>query len=205
MITIFEELVKITHFQIQQPGEPDNDYLKNLVTSVSKLPDNQFWKLSGPAQNWFNNAASSYTTLKTIPDCPGFKEQQKNKVDIKPVIAGRIQSVAPNIGNTPKAKVVVAKTPEAVKIKKNPGVMDAIRRCVILHPDWTTRKVYQYLKENGWPTVNLNTVAIDGGNIRRVIDLAREMGFWLDANYQRVKELTEGIAIEAEADKTASA
>lgn len=196
-MTIFEELVALTTFPQQKPGEPDNDYLKALILVVYKLPDKEFWKLTGPAQTWFNNAAATDNTLQQIIDCPGFKEQKK-EITPKPIIkaklagvtSGRVQALVPNVANVPKTHI---------KTKKNTGVMDAIRRCVILHPDWTTRKIYHYLKEHGWPNINQNTVAIDGGNIRRIIELSREMGFWLDANYQRIKELTEGIADEAKA------
>lgn len=194
MISIFDELVKVTTSKPQQMGEANIEYLKGLIVKISKLPDEQFWKLSGGAQNWFNNAAASYTATKTIPDCPGFIEKKKEEEKKRPVIeASKLPKfrAAPNTVNTPKEKKV-------------PGVMDAIRHCVILHPDWPSRKVFQHLKENGWPSVNLNTVTIDGGNIKRIIELAREMGFWDDSNYKSFESLTAGDANEAKAEQVTS-
>jgi hypothetical protein len=182
-MTVFDSLFNLAQtkgIEKQKPGQTDNDYLISIVRVISKVSDEEWNTLALPAASWFNQAAPLASAMQILPICPGFiglDEVNKTATTSIPTKgltaaevfkspASRFQSSQPNISNTPKEK------------KSSTGIMDAVRRTVIIHPEWTSRQVYDYLKLNGFPNANLDTISVDGGNIRRVIEIAKELGLW---------------------------
>lgn len=192
-MTIFDHLFKAAQtlgFEPQAPGQLDKDFMTALLKTITKLPLDTWNSLPIPAQQWFNEAAGAFSALKPIPPCPGFVSIAEAKgLTAAQVLntpqSERVQSVKPNIANIPKQK------------RTTTGVMDALRKTVILNPDWNTRQVYQYLRDNGFPNAKLDTISVDGGNIRRVIEIARELGFWKDQKDQKGQDDSKEILKQA--------
>lgn len=197
-MTIFESLSKAaqtTGFGKQTPGESDDEYLIKLLRAVQKVPSNVWHMLPVQAQNWYNSAVEAHKESKPIPACPGYvgQEEAKEISEAKPGLTAMeiLQAKPPDPNKAASrfqaAPIQVTKTKGKKKIT---GVMDALRKVVILHPDWSSRQVYDYLRDNGYPDAKLDTISVDGGNIRRVIQLAKELGYW--------KEQTEGEIVTPE-------
>lgn len=192
MPSIFEELTRISAVGEQSSGQSDTAYIELILISVGSLSEDDWNKLSTESQTWFNEAVVKKNKMQPLPECPGFKGSQTSSprietppkgltateilsnpttIIIPPVHgtdSGRVQSVQPNIANTPKQK------------KKTTGIMDALRKTVVMHTDWTARQIWNHLKANGFPDAKLDTVSVDSGNYRRVIEIAKEMGFWIE-------------------------
>lgn len=172
-MTIYEELYKAACTKGLLPrrqNQSDEGYLKLLLEKISGVDDNVWDSLTPEAAEWYNEAVAAVNQLKPIPACPGYKTVIV--ADDKPKSVETIS----------EKKSVAIKEKDATIKKKNSkpstGVIDAIRKVVVLNPEWNTRQVYLYLRDNGWPNVNINTIAVDGGNIRRTIDLAKELDLW---------------------------
>ena len=171
-MTIFEELYQAAFtkgIKEQTQHQSDEQYLKSILEAISSLDDQTWDSLSVEAANWHNEAVGSLNELKLIPPCPGFKSNDATPVkELKPVLV-------PEIKVAEKKKDVTVK--EKTK-RTTSGVIDAIRKTVVLNPEWNTRQVYLHMRGNGWPEVNINTIAVEGGNVRRTIDLAKSLGYW---------------------------
>ena len=138
--------------------------------------DDQLWNsVPIPAQQWFNDAATAVSTANPVPPCPGFigLDEVHRVAEMAEPPKGM---TAKEVLNTPRPQATVTSSPKAKR--QGTGVMDALRRTVILHPEWTSRQLYDYLKLNGFPNAKLDTISVDGGNIRRVIEIAKELGYW---------------------------
>lgn len=180
-MTIFEELFKAaatTGFK-EQDKESDQDYLRALILAVSKVDDKTWDSLSRKAGEWFNAAANASNAMQPIPDCPGFK--QTAAVPPPP------PTPPPQVKKEPAKTSRTAPTTTKPKQRgpKQSGVIDAIRRAFILHPDWSTKQAYDELVKT-YTHLAPETVAVNAGDIKHVIILAREMGFW---NEEKYKEL----------------
>lgn len=197
--TIFDHLFRVAQTKgvgKQEVGESDQDYLKKVLRAVNTV-DTTIWNtLPVKAQQWFNDAATAVTTAHTVPVCPGFTgrdEVQKSVETVTPpkglsaqeALKTQKPQIKPPLQSTPKRKREVT------------GIMDALRKTVILHPDWTTRQLYDYLRLNGFPNAKIDTISVDGGNIKRVIELAKQLGYWNDVpqgeivNETKETEVTE--------------
>lgn len=191
MPTVYESLLKAAqtvNFGKQRIDQSDDEYLTALVRAVSTVDDDTWAKIPLDAQQWYDKAATNINKRdEQIPPrhenpLPGFvgkDEIKETKATTTPpkgltateLLSGsrasRFQASTPNPTPTPKERG-----------KKGKGYMDAVRRTVLIHPEWTSRQVYDHLKLNGYPDVKLDTISVDGGNVRRVIELAKEMGYW---------------------------
>jgi hypothetical protein len=188
-MTIFEELYKEVEkhagFKRQSAEQSDEVYIQSLLVVVQKIPELDWNKVTKPSRDWYNAAAMQWKKDKSILPCPGFLGKDSIKkaeltvtppqgmtateaLKIKIPESGRMSSTEPNIANTPKSNI-----PK----KQITGVMDALRKTVIIHPEWSSRQVYDYLRLNGYPNAKLDTISVDGGNIRRVIDIMKELGW----------------------------
>lgn len=155
-MTVFEEIIKAaqTVKPISQiPGEDDNVFLYRLIEIVNQVSNTVWDSLSIPAQNWFNTAAEAHTGMLQIPACDGF-----------------------NPGYAPVPKVAYQ---ERKQQKREHGIVDAIRLAAITHEGWSAKQLYDLLVKD-WPNVKLNTIAVNIGDIYRVMHLARGLGYWND-------------------------
>lgn len=184
--SLFEELFEAAKSVGMRPYKATDirdEYLTDLAKAIYSLPETKWVALSLSAKQWYNDFSKARNTISDnpLPSPQGFlgeakqieaDDQTKSITNppstteiIKQVELARTQSSVPNVANKPKEKS---------------GVLDAMRKVVLLHPDWSARKVYLYLKDNGWPNVNLNTMAVEVGNTKRVIDCARSLGLMKD-------------------------
>lgn len=194
--TIFDHLFRVAQtkgVEKQQPGESDQDYLKKVLRAVHSVDVPVWNSLPLKAQEWFNEAATAVSSAHQVPLCPGFigkDEVQKTVETVTPpkglsasealaTQTSKTQASRPTISNPTKRKREVT------------GIMDALRKTVILHPEWTSRQLYDYLKLNGFPNAKIETISVDGGNIKRVIELAKQLGYWNEKGNQNVEVKTE--------------
>jgi len=208
-MTIFEEILSVAKAgnggMDQLPHQSDQEYLLSLVRCIRSCPDEQWESLSknpedtkedpsklkpeAYAQDWVNYSIRAINGMKEIPYPPGFKEA---KQPAPPPPPAPVQPVAP----PPPVKVVedkkevqipaiknvsqIGEVKDKVKREKNVGVLNAIRRTVIEHLDWSAKQVYQYLSENGYPSIKPDIVAVNAGDIRRVCAVVKELNHWKD-------------------------
>lgn len=211
--TIYEQLFSVAQTQglgKQKVGESDSDHLKALVRAINKVDETSWNKLSAQAQTWYNEAVIKVSAMKEPPSCPGFvglDATEKIKTTSEPakgMTATEILKAVPPTRSDVASKVQASQPATPKAKKKTTGVMDALRRIVIIHPDWTSRQVYDYLRLNGFPDAKLDTISVDGGNIRRVIELAKELGYWREAPViVQPAEVKEEVAKVEETAKTA--
>ena len=213
--SIFDHLYRVAQTAgvgKQEPGQSDQDYLKRILRAVHGVNEQLWNSIPVPAQQWFNEAATLVSQAKPIPPCPGFMGKDEIQKTIDTVVPPKgltaeealNQPVAPQ--TDPQKRVHVASSPQVrpkladvTKPKRQvTGVMDALRRTVVVHPEWTSRQLYDYLKLNGFPNAKLDTISVDGGNIKRVIEIAKELGFWNE------KGNVSGTDIQSEHDKEAT-
>lgn len=199
MPSIFDELFKVAQpvgMQKQRIDQTDDEYLTTLVRAITTVDDEGWNSLSVQAQTWHNSAIDYVNKLLPVPVCPGFigtevvQHTRATVVPPKGLTADEIFKSKPPTGT---AASRFQSTPSSPKVKAT-GIMDALRRTVIIHPEWTSRQVYDYLKLNGFPNAKLDTISVDGGNIRRVIEIARELGLWHDKK-EEVKEEAEAEVV----------
>lgn len=167
-MTIFEEILivanTIEHFgSWDKTKESESSFLKRLVSVAGQMSDMQWDSLSLEAQTWFNSAAVATNSEKPIPDCPGMGDTGR-EVKVKPQFAS-VTPIAP-----PKPK------------RRNPGgVVDAIRIAAIEHEHerLTAHQIYDILVKT-FPDAKLSTIMVNIGDYYRLIQLARERGYWND-------------------------
>ena len=189
-MTIYDNLLKATNIGPQKEGQSDINHLVSILQAVADLPAEGWTALPNDVKQWFNDAARAHSSAQPLPPCPGFvgKDTIKESLTMKEPTKGK------------SAKEVfatqVAPTPQAASIdpskKKTTGVTEVLRRTVILHPDWTSRQLYDYLRNNGFPNAKLDTISVDGGNVRRVIELAKEMGYWKEPETAKANTSSTG-------------
>lgn len=201
-MTVFEELYRAAEkhagFKKQSVEQSDEIYIQSLLVACQKVPDPDWEKVNKLSRDWYNSAAMQWKKDKSILSCPGFIGRDSVKKTIETTTppqgmtatealkislpeSGRVQSTEPNISNTPKRLVT--------------GVMDALRNTVILHPEWSSRQVLDYLRLNGYPNAKLDTISVDGGNIRRVIEIMKELG-WKEPGKEEVKEEQKVVVVD---------
>ena len=194
----------------QSPGEDDQAYLLSLATCISQCPDVQWKSLSDEAKKWYDEAVRSSNGTLPIPEPEGFNKEEELVFTVSTGTAPAGNGAATTTYTTPEKKVAIVKSIESGRIQsqssspkhdipavktidqigqikttterkqKDSGVLDAIRKTVILHLDWTSKQVHQYLTENGYPNANANVVAVNAGDIRRVVACVKDLGHWKD-------------------------
>lgn len=212
--SIYDELFKFASakgFQKQSPGQSDDEHITKLVRAIGSLPKDDWDRIAVEAKVWFNSAVNPVNRSEAPPLCPGFHGldaiQKAEQTKEPPKGLSALEVLAhPTPSELPAVKSL------ANKPKRQPtGLMEALRRTVILHPEWKSRQVYDYLKLNGFPEAKIDTISVDGGNIRRVIEMARQLGKWkeqtdngevLEAKQQEESHPGESVA---EAKQRASA
>lgn len=183
----FSELLRVAKATenkdfIQKPTQTDQDYLYILLQTIGRSSDADWDSLSANDQRYYTDAVDQRNNKKMpIPYPEGFvsvhavKTVVEKPVPIKHETAPQVQSVVPNVANTPKTK----------KSTKPTGIVDAIREMIILNPDWPTRKIHQTLVANGWTNTKLDVVAVNAGDIRKTIAKVKELGYWNDQKDQQ--------------------
>jgi hypothetical protein len=186
-MNIYEHLLKaVESAGIVKQGfdQTDDQYLTSIVRAINKLDEEAWRRLPLPAEQWFNSAVIAINSLQSIPHPSGYigidsSQRSTTKSNKEPTKSGTAKEVLKSPPMT-RASIFQTTPGSPPKVKRQiTGVMDAMRKAVILHPEWTTRQVYDYLRLNGYPEAKLDTISVDGGNIRRVIQIAKELGLWV--------------------------
>lgn len=179
-MTIFEEVfavAKTEGIKDQLPAQTEQDFLFSIAMAIGKCDVKKWDALSPSAQQWYDKAVHEHNATRPIPEPTGYRQYWK----VPPLI---IEVPTPITKQQPKIVVqdlaVQAKAIVAVsKAKPKPeGVVSHIRKTIILNPDWTTRKVHEYLVANGWPNLKLDVVAVNAGDIRKTVEMVKELGLW---------------------------
>lgn len=162
-------------------GQTDQEFITSLLFAIDRASDADFNTLSQEAGSWVEAAMRADNGRQLLPIPEGF--EVKSQVTMHGPVVARFQSAVPNQANTPQSNFTPktkADTAIAKAKKKDGGVVDAIRKTIVLHPDWTTRQVHQYITENGFPQAKLDVVAVNAGDIRKTVAVVKELGFWLE-------------------------
>lgn len=169
-MTVFEEILKIPGVSLRHKNQGDQDYFSSILEVIRQGSMDEWDKLSTATQLWFNSSTENVNGLLPIVPPEGYVVTD---IILHGPEVGRIQAKAPNLVTTPKIE-------PALPVKKASGVVDLIRKTIILNPNWPTRKVHQYITENGFPNTKLDVVAVNAGDIRRTIAMIKALGYWRD-------------------------
>lgn len=172
----------------QQIEQSDQEYLTSLVRSFATISDENWDKyLTAEAQEWVNQAIillNKRTDPKLDPFpipltafCPGFigREEAEKVVKTKPKDLPRGLSASEVFATQPVPKTLHG-TGKRGK-KPTTGVTDYTRRIIVQHPEWTVRQVWEYLRLNGFPAAKVDSVAVARGDIRRIMEIMKELGW----------------------------
>lgn len=171
MATIFEELLVAAQaveptFPDRAVGEPEQDYMKRLLTAVAATPDEVWNKISPAAGDWFNTAVAEVNKNLPCPPCPGYQ------TDITEVEGGdKVVEVA--------KETEAPKEGPAVGAGSKRGIMIRMREVAILHPDWTEAQIADALKTEGWEKVNPDTAWVCREEVKNVLRAAGNLGYIL--------------------------
>jgi hypothetical protein len=188
---IFTQLFKAAKtvgFGKQEIEQSDQEYLISLMRAISTVSDDVWNKLTPIAQEWFNtaialaNEAAKDTKSDPFPlplsqFCPGFvgKEEAQKIVETKTVPKGLS---AEEVFSKPLPKIPSKMPASKPGRKATSGITDYTRRLILTHPDWPVRKVFEYLKLNGFPNAKPDNISVARGDIRRMIEISKELGYW---------------------------
>lgn len=171
-MTIFEEVfavAKAEGVKEQGPAQSEQDFLFSILKAVNGCSNEAWNALSAESQSWAEVAIKENNARKPIPAPLGYHSNIPIPVPVAPVpskVQVKVQPAPVAATNIPKAK------------PKPEGVVSAIRKTIILNPDWPTRKVHEYLVGNGWPNLKLDVVSVNAGDIRRTVAMVKEVGKW---------------------------
>lgn len=116
MSKIRDELMKAGDVAAKR-GEDHNDLGRRIVLAVQDLSDKDWNKLSEPAQDWFNEAATAYNEKKDIPPFP---DAEKADADEKPA-RSRTRAADPEPEKEPEVEAYVPKRKDEVKVTNKRG------------------------------------------------------------------------------------
>ncbi len=192
------EAAKSVGFNDKTPGETDDEYLTRLVRTVATVDDPAWNIITKAGQAWFNDAVDAVNAMQSPPALPGFNTaevEQPNPEAEPPAepeskVALPLPATEPQkpMGSLPTTKPTIPAIKQAKRTRVTSGLIDALRRTVIQHPDWSARTVYDHLTKNGFPNANIETVNVNVSDLHKVIAIARELRFWNDAAYQTTQE-----------------
>ena len=207
-MTVFDEILTTAKAgnggQDQRPGQPDQVYLLSLVKCIQSCPEEQWKALSQPARDWFNLCVRASNGMKPLSEPEGFKKKVEDRIpgagkDIIVNVAPDFDAPMTIVEDKPKPKTVsipavktvaqIGQVKDKSKKEKQQGVLNAIRKTVIEHLDWSTKQVHQHLLDNGYPEIKLDIVAVNAGDIRRVVACVKDLGHWQEKN-DKVQEKT---------------
>ena len=178
-------VAKANGVEAQKPGQDDESFLYSILKALSTCPQEQWEAMGFSCPNshvWYNTGVGANKDSLPIPFPSGFKPKILTKPPvIKVEPAGGKNSVAPEAVPS-VSQGIIASTPRKEKEKrsKNAGILDAIRKAVILNQDWSAKRVHEYITKNGFPEASYALVAVNVGDIKRVIIAIRELGCWKD-------------------------
>lgn len=131
--TVLVELSAAAKSAAPKKGEELGVYAERILNDVANLSDDDFGKLSKPAQDWYNAAASG---LNEDPPKPLPPPTVVKAVAGKPTPTTKAATPAAN-----KAKVPTAKAKPAAKVAdakpRGEGVAHKVRSAVVANPEIT--------------------------------------------------------------------
>lgn len=171
----------------QLQGQDDQTFLFLILKALSTCAQDQ-WDALGvshpKAHKWYEVAAEANNHQPTplpIPFPDGFKPVKLSAPPPKPVVTVKQpEPVVAALASPPKEL-----RKEKEKRSKNSGILDAIRKTIILNQTWNAKQVHEYIVKNGFPDASHAIVAVNTGDVKRVLALVRELGFWKDADAEK--------------------
>lgn len=150
-VTVYEELVaaaETTDFAPKSAGESKSAYLTRLMRAIYKLERADWFRLSQPARQWYEESARRFNARQPVEECPGYDDAKEMK------------EPAP---------------------LENGGLTDAVRKAVLMHPDFAKDEILKVLEADGWDIKQLRsnqTVVVVRSVTLKTIKLAKEIGRW---------------------------
>lgn len=156
----------------------DQLFLKSLLKAVSKTSNDVWDKLSNRSKTWFNDAADANNV--------------RNTTVLLPIPEGYIERDAPAVAKQEEAKKAIpVPIPTKAKATKVSGVIDAIRRALVTHQDWNNHQIHEFVQQNGFPALKLDTVQVNAGDVRKTIAVIKELGFWKEPEKQESVDVNQ--------------
>lgn len=173
----------------QKQGQDDQAFMFSILKALSTCAQAEWDNLGNThptAHVWYQEAADANNKGVPIPLLNGFKPKIITKAPPpsppKPVI--EVKKAEP-----PKpAATAPAQRKEREKHSKNAGILDKIRETVALNEEWNAKRVHEYIIKNGFPNASYAIVAVNVGDIKRVILTLRGLGLLKEVN--EVKKIT---------------
>jgi len=174
--TVFEAALRVAKTngaQNQLTGQDDQNYLFSVLKALSTC-DQDKWDQLGfvcpEAHKWYEAGAIANKNGTPIPFPQGYKPVILQKPPQKPVVKEPVKPPVPVAITKPEPRK------EREKQSKNSGILDAVRRTVALNQSWNAKQVHEHLLKNGFPEVSHALVAVNVGDIKRTINVLRELG-----------------------------
>lgn len=190
-MTVYEQLVNAakTVGWTEDSTLSDQQVIKSLLKAVSKTSDEVWKSLPNNVAKWFDDAAAANNTAPHVVPYPdGFVGKEKHEEPVKKD-EKKVKAVSPKAGIT---------KPQATRVS---GVIDLIRKTLILHTDWTNAQVHKYVQEQGFPALKIETVQVNAGDVRRTIAIIKELGLWKQDHPPTANNQTEQPQEEIDAQK----
>ena len=173
------EAAKTVGMKPPKDSDTEQEYLKTLIHALSQVSDSIYSNMMPQTQIWLNKGIDAINAAvdgnpTDIPPLQGFMSALTDEI---------VQEEMKVVTDPPSTKEVINRFDKKGYIGKKPkrtGVMDAMRNIVLTHPDWPARKVFFFLRDNGWPNANFNSISVEAGNTRRVLELAEQLGLLKD-------------------------
>lgn len=185
--TIFDAVLRVAKTNggaDQLSNQEDQPYLYAICKALSDCAQEMWESLPVSAHEWYNNAAKMINAGKMVPPPEGFKSALKPI----PVIQKPAPPPKPTVQQKAKPEKAAVPTPppvveqkERAKRNKNAGILDAIRKTIILNPLMNAKQVHEHIVKNGFPDASLAIVAVNTGDVKRVLALVRELGYWKES------------------------
>jgi len=137
--------------------ESDTDYFRRMVIEIGKISEENWDKLSKPAQEWFNEAAIAVNALQPIKPCPGY--------------------VPSPVAETPAAPATPAPTAPQPTGKR--GIMARVRELTLVNPTWNDAQLSEALAGEGWEKISADTVWLCRTEVNNVLKAAKNVGLAL--------------------------
>ena len=178
MSGIERELINVTgvkEFDISTM--PRDNFLKDVATATDKLPDDDWKKLSDPAQAWANKAADALRKGFDVPDFVNGKDTSPTKVTAtKKTKKAQPKAAVKKKATGKKVKKAPAKPKPKVKAVAKPvGAQALIKKHVIRNPSITTDEVLAKLNKAGFHPTKFAVSTIRTGT-RQTLKIIQEEG-----------------------------
>lgn len=188
-MTHFEQLLRVAGIKPPKPSDNKEEFIKALLRVVSTCSDQAWRTLSGDAQDWFNVAVKKINALQPIPPLEGYTDKEVEPTsEANDKLSEPVPVPTKTVKPAPTPAEKAGTTPQMRKThnkRSSSGVLDLVRRTTMVHPDWTGRQIFQYAQENGFPQANPETVNVNVSDLKRIIKIAQDLGFWNNDNYTK--------------------